>query len=1181
MASRTVRALACGVASILTVHALSAQANGTVAPEFERLHFRSIGPATMSGRIADLAVYEANPAIYFVATAHGGLWKTTSNGALFTPMLQDEGLMSMGAVTISQTNPNLVWAGTGEANNRQSTSWGQGIYKSTDGGAHWQFMGLKDSKHIGRIVIDATNNDVVLVAAGGPLFGPGGDRGLYKTTDGGRTWKNVLKVDEETGATDIVASHEDPKVLFAATYQRERTTCCMNGGGPGSGIWKSTDGGDTWTRLSGGLPTGSLGRIGLSVFRHSSNLVFASIEGPGGRGGGAPAEGGDTAAAGGGGRGGRAGGGGGGGGGGGVAGVGGVYRSDDGGATWKHISGNNPRPMYFSQIRIDPNSPDRIYQGGVGLQMSIDGGVNFEQDAAYVTHDDIHAIWIDPSNSNHMMIGNDGGLAVTYDMSKTWIFIPNLPVGLFYHVGYDMEYPYNVCGGMQDNYDWCGPSASRFSRGIMNYDWIQTQGGDGFVAIPDLRNSRIIYQETQDGSITRKDKVTGESKSIRPTPQNVVNPTAGEAGYRFHWDTPLMFSPHDPGTLLVGANHVFKSTDRGDSWTMISPDLTTNANRDTITTMGLKGSQIAISRNDGISQWPAIVSLAESPKQPGVYYAGTDDGNVSASKDGGAHWTNITKNLPGFPKGYVFVSRITPSKFDAGTVYIVVDNHRENDYETHMWVSADFGATFRSMNANLSGEAVKTITEDTHNPDVLYIGTETGIFLSLDRGKSWRRLKANFPTVRVDEITLHPRDNAMLVATHGRALWILDHLEPIQEYTAAQSASADAKLFSIPAALEWKTKDDRNDEFWGHQFFIGENPPTEAVIQYYLKRPVAGLSLRISDASGAKVRDLAIPGNRNQTGIQTVCWDLRVQPIEAPAPDSGFAPSAAGGRGGRGGRAGGAGGRGAGAAAGGAGAEAQAVQAAAGRGGRAGPVPDVPGGDTPAGYMPMNPCGGGAGGGGGGGGGRGGGGGPAGPQVLPGTYTVALMVDGKAVDSKPMKIVMDPQVQLTGEQRARYNAIVMDLHGLQQRGTVTQTALNELYPQMTDAAAKVKADATIPAATKAAFEALQKEFDGVRVKFGVPTVDPNAAGGRGGRGGGGRGGPAANPEDVFGRAVALKGQIMGIWEMPSDALMKQYNSAKVEVPKAIADANALLTKANAMSGTLVKYNIVLRVPQTK
>jgi photosystem II stability/assembly factor-like uncharacterized protein len=1098
-----------------------------VAGEFERLHFRSIGPATMSGRIADLAVFDANPAIYYVGTAHGGVWKTTNNGALFTPLLQDKGLLSIGAVAVSQTNPDLVWVATGESNNRQSTSWGDGVYKSTDGGRTFQHVGLRDSKHVNRIVIDPANNDVVLVAATGPLFGPGGDRGVYKTTDGGRTWKRVLKGDDDTGANDLAVSHTDPKIMFASMYQRRRTSCCMNGGGAGSGIWKSIDAGDTWTRLTGGLPPGPLGRIALSVYHGSANIVFASIEGPGG--GGPGGGGGGRGAP----------------GGGGTAadGVTGLYRSDDGGQAWRKVSAVNPRPMYFSQVRIDPRTPDRIYMGGVKMQMSIDGGRTFETSASLVIHDDIHAIWIDPNNSDHLIIGGDGGLGASYDMAKSWEFMPNLPVGLFYHVGYDMETPYNVCGGMQDNYDWCGPSTSRHTRGIMNYDWFQIEGGDGFVAIPDLRDPRIVYSESQDGNMIRRNKVTGEARPIRPTPANVTPAPAKGETFRFHWDTPLMFSPHDPGTLLVAANKVFKSTDRGDSWTVISPDLTSNANRDSIVTMGVKGSDITIARNDGISAWPAIVALAESPKQAGLYYAGTDDGNVSVSRDGGKSWQNITKNMPGFPAGYAFVSKVAPSRFDAATVYITVDNHRLNDYEPHIWASNDFGATFRSLNGNLKGEVARTLTEDQKNPDVLYLGTETGLFLTLDRGKSWRRLKANFPNVRVDEITLHPRDNAMLVATHGRALWILDHLAPIQEYAAAQSAATDAKLFSVPAALEWKMKDDRNDEFWGHQYFVGENPPLEAVIPMHLKRSVSDLKVRISDGAGKIVRDIAVTSARNQGGIQTVCWDLRVEPIPAD--------SAAAGRGG----AGGGGGSG-------------------GRGGRGGPpaVPGVPGPEPAAGYLPSNPCsepitGAGAGGFGFGGAAN------VGPYVMPGTYTVSLMAGGKTLDSKTMKVNMDPAVQLAEATRRRYDAIVVELHDAQRAGTMTANALNALYPQVTAAATKLKDMNNVPAAVKSQFDAFNKELDAVRVKFGVPL----GAGGRGGGGGGGgRGG--ADPENVLARASALKGAVMGVWETPSEATVRQSADARAALQRAVVEANALMAKAMTMSQTLKPYDITLTRP---
>jgi hypothetical protein len=1106
-------ALAALLVSGVATRSLSAQARSTmpVAEEFERLHFRSIGPAVNSGRISDVAVYEANPAIYYVGSAHGGVWKTTSKGLLFTPLLQDKGLLSIGAVAVSQTNPDLVWVGTGEANNRQSTSWGDGIYKSTDGGTTFQHMGLARSQHINRIVIDPANNDVVLVAAPGPLFGPGGDRGIFKSTDGGKTWKQVLKGDDDTGANELVMAHANPKLMFASTYQRRRTACCMNGGGPGSAVWKSIDGGDTWTKVAGGLPSGSLGRIALDIYRDNANIVYALIEGPGGGGrGGRGAVSDETPTA------------------------TGVYRSDDGGTSWRKMSSVNPRPMYFSQIRIDPKNSGRLLMGGVGLHMSIDSGKTFETNADQVIHSDHHAVWIDPNTAGHIIVGNDGGLAESHDWSKTWAFIPNLPVGLFYHVGYDMEIPFNVCGGMQDNYNWCGPSVSRHTHGIMSSDWFEIEGGDGFVVIPDLRDSRYIYSEAQDGNMIRRNKVTGEGKSIRPAAANVTPAPAKGETYRFNWDTPLMFSPHDPGVLLTAANKVFKSSDRGDSWTVISPDLTTKANRDEVVTMGLKNSETTISRNDGVSAWPTIVALAESPKTPGLYYTGTDDGVVSMSRDGGKTWQNITKNIPGFPTGHAYVSKVVPSRFDAATVYVMVDNHRLNDFEPYIWASSDYGKTFRSIKANLVGENVRTLTEDQRNPDVLYMGTESGLFLSLDRGKSWRRLKANFPNVRVDEITLHPRDNAMLIATHGRALWILDHLEPIQEFSATEAASSDAKLFTIPTALEWKSMDNRNDEFWGHQYFMGENPPVEGVIQFRLKRSVSDLKLRVSDAAGKKVRDIVVPADRNQAGIQTACWDLRVEPNPADS-------AAAGGRGGGGG------GRGA--------------------------TPAVPGIPTPepaVGYLPMNPCGEIA-----GVGTAGFGiGGPAnfGPHVMPATYSVALMSGDRTLDTKRMKVIMDPAVKLADVDRRRYDAIVMELHDAQRAGMQAAAKLSAVYPQMTAAATKMKNASNAPAALKSQFDALTKQFDAVRVKFGVPA----APAGRGGGGGGGRGG--ANPDDVLAQLSALKVGVGAMWESPTPATVRQAATAKLAVQNAVSEANAFLSKAAALSEPLKAQDITLTIP---
>jgi photosystem II stability/assembly factor-like uncharacterized protein len=1109
---------------------------------FDSLHFRSIGPAAMSGRISDLAVYEPNPAIFYVGTAHGGVWKTTNNGTTFEAQFQNNGLMSIGDVTVSQSNPDLIWVGTGEANNRQSTSWGDGVYKSTDGGKTYTSMGLKTTRAINRIVIDPRNNETVFVASPGSLFGPGGERGVYKTTDGGKTWKQSLKVDDDTGANDLVMDPTNSQVLWASTYQRRRTACCMNGGGPGSGIWKTTDGGETWTRMKAGIPEGSLGRIALDVYRKHPNVLYSLIEGPAagrGRGPGAfPAPPEEAAGA--------AGGGGQGGGRGGGGPLNadptGLYRSDDAGVTWRKVNNANPRPMYFSQVRVDPNDDEVVIFGGVDLQMSLDGGKTVNTQAASTIHSDHHAIWIDPSNSSHVIIGNDGGLAASYDQAKTWVFFPNLPVGLFYHVSVDNAIPYNVCGGMQDNYDWCGPSQVRGSAGIANYEWTTVQGGDGFVTIQDPTDYRIAYSESQDGNMVRLDRVTGESISIRP------QPGPGEPPFRWNWDTPLVFSPHDPKVLYAAGNKIFKSTDRGLTWTAISGDITGAVNRDDVVTMGVKGSDIGVARNDGIQANSTITTFAESPKRSGVYYAGTDDGHITMSRDSAAWKDNMYSRLPGAPPG-AWISKVAPSKFDEGTVYSTIDAHRQDDYGTYMYVSHDFGQTWQSIAANLKDVTIKTITEDPKNPDVLYAGAETGLYVSIDRGKSWNYVRANLPSVRIDEIVVHPRDNALVLATHGRAIWILDRLEPIQEYAAAQAKAADAHLFTPPpTAMFRRPARDKNYEFWGSQTFFGENPPQAAVISWYQKKPVGDLKIQIKDAAGREVREISGPvlENYNKAGIHSACWDLRVQAAPNPTLAAEGAP-------GRGGRQGGGGGGGAG----------------GGGGGRAG-------GQNP----PADPFGAGCGGGGGRGGGGGGGGaafgagggGNPGPFALPGTYQVALVVDGKAVDTKPLKVAADPEVVLTELERKRMYDQAMEMHDLQKRGAPIATDIATMTRQVAEIKSALGSRSDVPADVKTSFEAFDKELTVLAPKW----VQPPGAGGRGGGGGGGgRGGGAG--ENVLAQAGQAKnGLTAGM--LPGEQTTRAYNDAKTKFPKAVAEANALFTKAGPLSASLAKYNLTLTAP---
>ena len=1110
----------------------------------DALHFRPIGPASMSGRISDVAVYEANPSLYYVATAHGGVWKTTNNGTTFEAQLQGQGHMSIGDVTVSQSNPDLVWVGTGESNNRQSTSWGDGVYKSTDGGKTYTNMGLRTSKHINRIVIDPRNNDVVLVAATGSLWGPGGERGVFKTSDAGETWKHVLKVDDDTGANELVMDPTNSRIVYASTYQRRRTECCMNGGGPGSGIWKSTDSGDTWTRIKGGVLDQPLGRISLDVYRKRPNILYATIEGPaaagtgrGGRGGGVAAEanaeagpgaaqegqaaaqpgqrgaGGQQAGQGGGRQGGR----------GTVPAINadatGLYRSDDSGATWRKVNNANPRPMYFSKVRIDPNDPEVVYMAGVGLHQTLDGGRTMATDVAASTHDDIHAIWVNPANSDHVLIGNDGGLAVSYDRAQKWNFLPNLPVGLFYHVSVDMATPYNICGGMQDNYNWCGPSAVRGTAGIAGFHWWTLLGGDGFVVLQDPTDYRIAYTESQDGNIVRVDRVTGETLGIRP----VAAP--GETPLRWHWDTPLTFSPHDPKVVFASGNRVYRSNDRGLSWTPISPDLTKNQNRDEVVTMGLKNSEIRIARNDGIVAWPAIVSFAESAKKAGVMYTGSDDGNLHVSRDGGKDWASVADRIPGLPKG-IFVSDVVPSRFAESNVYASFDGHRQNDFETYLYASTDYGQTWKSIAGNLKGEVARTLTEDQKNPDVLYLGTETGLFVTLDRGTSWQRLRANLPTVRIDEITLHPRDNAMILATHGRAIWVLDNLAPIQELAAAQAATADARLFSTPPTSMFRRPvRDRNYEFWGDQTFYGENPPQAAVVSWFAKRDLSSVALRIADAAGRQVREISgqVLANSGKAGIQAACWDLRVQP--APTPTG-----LGGGRG----------------------------DAGAGRqgGGGGGGQPQTP-----------NPFGAGCGGGGGGFGGfGGGGGGNPGPYVLPGVYNVSLVADGKVLDTRPLRVAADPEMSLTEVERKRMYDMAMEMHDLQRRVTEMGNTISALNRQMPDVSKTIEGRTDLPPDVKTSFEAVDRQLLELTSKFAPP------AGGRGG-GGGGRGGAADTP---VGRLAQAKNGLMSgiaITAQTTDA----YKRSKTEIPKTLEEANAFLTKVQMLSSALGKHNITLTV----
>lgn len=827
--------------ALLLASALAALAQSVNESTLASLKFRQIGPAVMGGRIDDLAVVESNPSTFFVGSASGGVWKTTNAGTTWTPVFDNQAVSSIGDVTVAPSNPEIVWVGTGEPNNRQSSSFGDGVYKSTDGGLTWKNMGLRDSHHIGRIVIDPNDSDIVYVAALGHLWGANRERGLFKTTDGGLTWTNVLFINEDTGVVDVAMDPSNSRVLYAAAYSRRRTAWGFNGGSAASGLHRSADGGRSWTKLAGGLPDGVVGRIGVNVSRKNPNVVFATVEHR-------------TA--------------------------GGIFRSADRGMTWTRVNTMNPRPMYYSKIHIDPNDDNRIYVLGASFFVSTDGGRTFADPATGRTgandsmsamydvgvHGDHHALWINPRNSSHLILGNDGGLYFSFDGSINWDKVNNIPIAQFYAIGADMQKPYNICGGLQDNHSWCGPSAVRRSFGIMNSDWKQIDFGDGMYAVPDPNDPTTVYIEASNGSITRVNTVTGDRKPIRPAPK------AGEPPYRYNWMPPIHLSPHNSKTVYFGANRVFKSTDRGENWTA-SADLTKAQNRDQFPIMGVLPGPETLSRHDGVSAWGTLTTIAESPAQAGVVWAGTDDGNVQISRDGGTTFTNVVDRISGVPKDS-WVSRIEPSHTEAGTAYVSFDRHWWDDFNPYVFMTTDFGQTWKSISTGLPEVGwVNVVKEHPKNPNVLFAGSETGLFVSTNKGGRWMRLKNNLPTVPIDDLVIHPRENDLILGTHGRSIYILDDISVLDGLTT-DVLNAEAHLFDPRPAtyqLAWKS-----ESYSAQREFKGENPPAGAIINYYLKAAVSDApKVDILDAQGKVVRELI---GDSGGGVQRIVWDLRAAP---------------------------------------------------------------------------------------------------------------------------------------------------------------------------------------------------------------------------------------------------------------------------------------------------------------
>ena len=788
------------------------------------LSIRELGPATMGGRINDLAVYEPDPRIFWAASASGGLWKTTNGGMTFRSQFWQMSTTALGAVAVSQKNPGVLWLGTGEQNSRNSSSWGDGVYKSTDGGETWTHVGLENSEHISQVIIDPRNDNVVYVAALGPLWREGGDRGIFKTTDGGKTWVNTLPgANARTGFIDLVMDPKNPEKLIAAAWEKERRAYRFGSGGPGSGVYMTEDGGKNWRPVTDGLPESELGRVGLDVMQSNPKVWIATIEsGP------PPAR--DNA----------------------DQQTRGVYRSEDGGKSWKRINSLNPRPFYFSIPRQDPLDFNRIYVPAVNFHFSTDAGETFRTMNMNI-HVDHHAMWINPTDSNHMIIGNDGGVAQTRDRGETWEMNDYLRAAQPYAVAVDMRQPYWVYGGMQDNGSWAGPTQTR-SGGVKITDWRFMNGGDGFHMQADPNDWRIVYAESQGGAVARINQQTGERAFIRPrAPQ-------GET-YRFNWSSPIVLSPHNSSTVFFGGNRLFKSVDQGNNWQVISPDLTTNDAEKLRRGFGVTPEAT------GAELHCTIISISESPRTPGEIWVGTDDGLVQLTRDGGATWENVTLNLPQVPL-FTWVSKVLASKHAAGRAYVTFDGHRNGDMKGYVYMTEDYGKTWTELGAGLPKNHVAyAIREGEVNEDLLFVGTEMGLWASLDRGQTWTQYETEgFKTVRVDDMVIHPRDLDLVLATHGRGFWQMP-IRGLENLTTAAKEKPIAWLGSDPALLLGFVA---GDWFGGDRMWSSPNTQPAGHVWYWLKDKLPSEArIVIKSVTGETVATLQAP---SEAGVNRVRW---------------------------------------------------------------------------------------------------------------------------------------------------------------------------------------------------------------------------------------------------------------------------------------------------------------------
>ena len=811
------------------IYNLNAQTNTSMSEMLKSFSWRAIGPANMGGRVTDIDGVPGDPSTFYVSGADGGIFKTTNGGVSFNPIFENQRAYSIGALTIAPSDKNILWVGTGEGDPRNSVGYGWGVYKSIDGGMSWKHLGLKNTERIKRIVVDPKDPNIACVCALGKEWGPNKERGVFKTIDGGKTWEKILYIDENTGCADIAMETNNPRIMYAGMWTFRRKPWRFDDGGKNTALYRTMDGGQTWKKIMNGLPKKDMARPGVHIAQSEPNIIYLMTE----------FEGGGTA-----------------------------FKSEDRGENWKMVNDDpniNFRPFYYSDVRVDPNQPNVLFSISGRLSRSKDSGNTWEQIAKTV-HGDHQALWIDPTNSKYILNGSDGGFQRSFDGGDSWEIINNIELSQFYQMEIDNKKPYNIYGGLQDNGTWVGPSNSLYEAGILKRHWKGLAYGDGYFAVPIPGEEHFVYTNLQGGVPFLVDSRYGNVQTIHPFPKIVGS--AGDAieehKYRFNWDSPIIISPHDPETVYFGGNVVFKSNNRGKSWEVISPDLTTNDKSKQRSSGG------TIYQDNTAAEFHCtILYLAESPIQKGVIWAGTDDGNIQVTLDGGKSWSNLKSRIKGLPE-YSWISKIHASEHNAGTAIIVVDQHRMNDFRPYIFMTDDFGKTWKKITSNLpSDDYVKVVRQDPHNPNLLFAGMEHGIFASWNLGKSWEKINNNLPNVSVRDLRIQARDRDLVVATHGRGVFILDDIHPIEELK--NSIGKPIYLFPIREATLWNM-------YWrienlGDRTYAAKNPEYGTYINFSLHKDAKSpVNIDILDKNGSLVTSLEM--KEAKKGINRVVWDL-------------------------------------------------------------------------------------------------------------------------------------------------------------------------------------------------------------------------------------------------------------------------------------------------------------------